>query len=129
MLNLTGNGVLLSKPIANAKENAPAQVKKTLPKKKTLTQLHLTLASTTLRTCSLCSLTYTRGAPADEALHKSHCARVVKGMEWGKDEEKAGKVEVVESDVKIKGGQRGRVISFRCDVGGKLGNKVRDPSF
>ncbi|KAL4074562.1 hypothetical protein V8B97DRAFT_1868402 [Scleroderma yunnanense] len=93
---------------------------------KTLTQLHFTLESSVLRTCSLCGLSYTRGAPDDEALHRSHCGRVQRGMEWGKEEEKeslkAGVTEVATS-VRLKNGTCGRIICFPAKVGGKIGSK------
>lgn len=97
------------------------------PKQKTLTQLHFCVDTSILRTCPLCDLSYTKGAPDDEELHRAHCSRVQKGMEWGRDEEKekvkAG-VEEVASVVRLKDGKRGRIISFRADVGGKIGSKV-----
>ncbi|KAK7023968.1 N-acetyltransferase ECO1 [Favolaschia claudopus] len=97
------------------------------PKAKELTQLHFITNKTTLRTCTQCGLSYTKGAPDDEALHKSHCARVQKGMEWGREEEKetvkAGVVEVA-SGVKLKNGTIGRIICFRADVGGRIGSKL-----
>ena len=63
-------------------------------------------------------------------MHRSHCARVKKGMEWGREEEKerekaASDITVVDEDVPLKDGQRGRIISVKADVGGKLRNKVR----
>ncbi|KAI0636784.1 hypothetical protein C8Q77DRAFT_1094610 [Trametes polyzona] len=92
-----------------------------------LTQLHFSLDTPTLRTCPLCDLSYTRGAPDDETLHKAHCARVQRGLEWGREEqreaEKAG-VEEIESRVKLSNGARGRIICFRPDVGGKIGAKL-----
>ncbi|KAI0818527.1 hypothetical protein BC629DRAFT_1256681, partial [Irpex lacteus] len=96
---------------------------------KQLTQLHFSLDTTVLRSCSLCSLTYTRGAPDDEALHRAHCARVQRGMEWGKEEErewKSGKVgvEEVEGGIKLRNGTKGRIVCFRADVGGKIGAKL-----
>ncbi|EKM55464.1 uncharacterized protein PHACADRAFT_120913 [Phanerochaete carnosa HHB-10118-sp] len=99
------------------------------PRQKHLTQLHFALDTTVLRTCSLCSLTYTRGAPDDESLHRAHCARVQKGMEWGKEEEREAKngkaqVEEVAGDVKLKNGTKGRIVCFRADVGGKIGSKL-----
>jgi N-acetyltransferase len=48
-------------------------------------------------------------------------------MEWGREEEKEGsraRVLVVQDDVKLKGGEHGRIISFRADVSGKIGTKV-----
>ena len=92
-----------------------------------LTQLHFSLDTPTLRTCPLCDLSYTRGAPDDEALHKAHCTRVQRGLEWGKEEQreavKVG-VEELQSNVKLPNGARGRVICFRPDIGGKIGAKV-----
>lgn len=97
-------------------------------KQKQLTQLHFCLDTPILRTCPLCNLSYTRGAPDDEILHKSHCARVQRGLEWGKEEAreitKAG-VEEVASSIKLNNGSKGRIIRFRADVGGKIGAKVR----
>jgi N-acetyltransferase len=98
---------------------------------KTLTQLHFNIDQPILRTCSLCSLSYTKGAPDDEALHRLHCTRVRQGMEWGREEEKdkmrgtESIVVDVRTDVKLKGKkQGGRIISFPADIGGKLGAKV-----
>lgn len=96
----------------------------------TLTQLHFCIDQSTLRTCPSCGLSYTRGAPDDESLHKAHCARVRKGIEWGREEEKErGKVSsdvtVIEEDIRTKDDQRGRIISVKAGIGGKLGNKVR----
>lgn len=73
-------------------------------------------------------MSYTKGAPDDEALHKAHCARVQKGMEWGKEEEReSAKVEltVIASDIQLKGGKKGRIIRVKADAPGKIGNKVR----
>lgn len=96
--------------------------------RQTLTQLHFALDSSVLRTCAHCGLSYTRGAPDDEALHRAHCGRVQRGMEWGKDEErdalKAGADEVATA-VKLKDGTIGRIICFSACVSGKLGTKVR----
>ena len=95
-----------------------------------LTQLHLTLGKTTLRTCPLCSLSYTRGAPDDEDLHKKHCARISRGAEWGKEEARSEgrEVTVVEEGVVIRGRdgkeERGRIVKFNANAGGKLGTKV-----
>lgn len=102
-------------------------VSKPKPKQKVLTQLHFSVDTTILRTCPLCDLSYTKGAPDDEALHKAHCARVLKGMEWGREEEreqvKVG-VEEVAVGVKLKNGKKGRIICFKADAGGKIGQKV-----
>ena len=95
--------------------------------KRNLIQLHFCTDRPILRTCPLCSLSYTKGAPDDEALHIAHCARVQKGMEWGREEErestKAGVTEAA-TGLKLKSGVRGRIISFRADVGGRIGSKV-----
>ncbi|EPQ58377.1 hypothetical protein GLOTRDRAFT_120134 [Gloeophyllum trabeum ATCC 11539] len=96
--------------------------------KKTLTQLHFSLETSVLRTCSTCGLSYTKGAPDDESLHRAHCARVQRGMEWGREEEKertkAG-VEEVTSGVRLKDGRKGRIICVKADVGGKIGSKLK----
>lgn len=101
-------------------------------KKQNLIQLHFCTDRPILRTCPLCSLSYTKGAPDDEVLHTAHCARVQKGMEWGREEErectKAG-VKEVATGLKLKSGIRGRIISFRTDVGGRIGSKVSLHSF
>lgn len=113
--------------------NAPPVKKRHLSgkpatKKTALTQLHFITDAPILRTCSSCDLTYTRGAPDDEALHKAHCARVQKGLEWGRDDEremiKANVVEV-QSRVKLKSGEMGRIVSVSAICGGKIGQKVR----
>lgn len=97
---------------------------------KTLTQLHFVLDQSVMRTCALCGLSYTKAAPEDETLHRAHCARVRKGMEWGREEErereKAGVVEVEGGAAwnTAKGKVRGRIICFRADVGGKIGSKL-----
>ncbi|KAJ7837004.1 hypothetical protein B0H14DRAFT_1116018 [Mycena olivaceomarginata] len=112
----------IEKPKTKAKQAA-----KPKPKAKKFTQLHFVTDQTTLRTCPLCALSYIKAAPDDEALHKAHCARVQKGMEWGRDEEKevlkAGVAEVA-SGLKLKNGTKGRIICFKADVGGKIGSKV-----
>lgn len=95
---------------------------------KALTQLHFILESSVLRSCTVCGLSYTKGAPDDEALHRSHCGRVQRGMEWGKEEQrqslKAGVTEVA-ANVRLKNGTCGRIICFPATVGGKIGSKVR----
>jgi hypothetical protein len=94
---------------------------------RTLTQLHFALDCSVLRTCSLCSLTYTKGAPDDETLHRSHCGRVQRGMEWGREEErevvKAG-VDELTANIKLKNGTSGRIICFPANAGGRIGTKV-----
>lgn len=102
-------------------------VKKVHSKQQTLTQLHFCIDQTILKACSRCGLSFTKGVPDDEALHRAHCAQVQKGMEWGREEEKetikAGVVQV-ETSVKLKNGRRGRIICFPADIGGKIGYKV-----
>ena len=98
-------------------------------KKQTLTQLHFTIDRSILRTCAICNLSYTHGAPADESLHKSHCSRFQKGIEWGKEDEKKrdkrGMDEVVcDSNIKLKSGETGRIIFVKPTIGGRLGHKV-----
>jgi N-acetyltransferase len=96
-------------------------------KQQALTQLHFALDTSTLRSCAKCALTYTRGAPADESLHKTHCSRVQRGAEWGREEERdaarAGVVQI-ECGVRLKEGQKGRIVAVPADVGGKVGSKV-----
>ncbi len=94
---------------------------------KALTQLHFAIDSSVLRTCPLCDLTYTKGAPEDETLHNSHCARVQRGMQWRRDEERStpdGQVSEIATGVKLKEGKSGRIISVNADAGGKIGSKV-----
>ncbi|KAF9001889.1 hypothetical protein BDQ17DRAFT_557501 [Cyathus striatus] len=74
------------------------------------TQLHFCIDQTILRSCPSCKLSYTKGAPDDEMLHRVHCARVQKGMEWGREEEKEK--------------EKGRIICFPADVAGKIGAKI-----
>lgn len=96
-------------------------------KKKSLTQLHFCIDQSILRTCLRCNLSYTKGAPDDEALHRAHCTRVQKGMEWGREEAKEmtkAAVAEVATGVGLNDGRKGRIISFKADVGGKIGNKV-----
>jgi len=92
-----------------------------------LVQLHLALDQNPHRTCKLCSLTYTRGSPEDEALHKTHCDRVQKGLEWTRDEDKdadrAGLV-LIDPAVTPSSGLQGRIVSLRADATGKSGSKV-----
>ena len=113
-----------AKPLTTTKSNSKDELK---PKKKTLTQLHFCIETSILRTCPLCDLSYTKGAPGDEKLHRAHCSRIQKGMEWGREEEKekmkAG-VQEVGSLVRLKNGMRGRIIFFQADIGGKIGSKV-----
>ncbi|KAF8630357.1 hypothetical protein AX15_002924 [Amanita polypyramis BW_CC] len=96
-------------------------------KQQTLIQLHFCTDRPILKTCPLCSLSYTKGAPDDEMLHTAHCAKVQRGMEWGREEEKeCTKSAVVEiaTAVKLKDGSKGRIICFRADTSGRVGSKV-----
>ena len=107
-----------TKPRYKGKEDRPP---------KSLTQLHFTIDSSVLRTCPLCDLTYTKGAPEDETLHNSHCARVQRGMQWRRDEERStseAQVSEIATGVKLKDGKSGRIISINADAGGKIGSKV-----
>ncbi|EIW85434.1 hypothetical protein CONPUDRAFT_48460 [Coniophora puteana RWD-64-598 SS2] len=91
-----------------------------------LTQLHFSLETSVLRTCPSCGLSYTKGAPDDESLHRAHCIRVQRGMEWGREEHKEvekANVEEVGRNVVLGDGTKGRIICFRADVGGKIGSK------
>ncbi|KAJ3855364.1 hypothetical protein EV368DRAFT_79708 [Lentinula lateritia] len=84
------------------------------PRQKTLKQLHFCIDQSIVRTCAICKLSYTKGAEDDEALHRAHCARVQRGMEWGKEEERdkagAGSVKEIVEVVKLKDGKKGRII-------------------
>ncbi|KAL0070625.1 hypothetical protein AAF712_002468 [Marasmius tenuissimus] len=99
------------------------KVKLAQPKQKTLTQLHFCVDKPTLRKCSACNMSYTKGAEEDEALHRTHCAKVKKGMEWGREEEKEDVVEV-ESRILLKGGKKGRIVCIRADATGRIGSKL-----
>lgn len=97
---------------------------------KPTTQLHF-VVNKTLQTCSRCSFSYIKGAVEDETLHRKHCLRVTRGLEWGKEEEreaeKAG-VRVIEGLLKFKdvdGDVFARVISVPASTNGKIGAKVR----
>ena len=112
-----------TRPLSGAKR----QAKPGKDKQQTLVQLHFCTDRPILRTCPLCSLSYTKGAPDDEMLHTVHCASVQRGMEWGREEErectKAGVLEIV-TGVKLKDGSKGRIICFRADANGRIGSKV-----
>lgn len=93
------------------------------------------MVNKTLKTCLKCSLSYIKGAVEDEALHKKHCLRVQRGLEWGKEEEreadKAG-VRVIEDLLRFKdvnGHIFARIISVPADVGGKISAKVSSSRF
>lgn len=110
-----------------APKRARKETRKPQEKQKTLTQLHFCIDQPILRQCPLCELSYTKGAQEDESLHRAHCARVQRAMEWGREEvreaAKAG-VEEVATDVKLNDGQKGRIICIQAHAGGKIGAKV-----
>ncbi|KAF8636501.1 hypothetical protein AX17_003316 [Amanita inopinata Kibby_2008] len=115
-----------TRTLKDTKSNTNVKAKQR-EKQKNLVQLHFCIDKPILRTCPLCSLSYTKGAADDETLHATHCARVQKGMEWGKEEEKErlkASVTEVARNVKLKNGSKGRIICFRADVGGRIGSKV-----
>ncbi|CAE6465935.1 unnamed protein product [Rhizoctonia solani] len=98
-----------------------------------LAQLHFLSSKPILVTCKSCDLSYTRGAPEDESLHRAHCLRIVRGLEWSREERTLEKplgsgspdVEVVEERCVLPNGDVGRIVRIRCDVvKGKLGQKV-----
>lgn len=118
-------------PSAGAKSKLKSKTTKKAPAK-AMSQLHFITTKTTLVTCSVCDLSYTKGAPDDELLHKSHCKRVKSGLEWGKDEDrevgmsdghKGGALEI-ETEARTRSGKRGRIICVRADASGKIGSKV-----
>lgn len=120
-------------PATSKTKAKPKTITKSAPKvgPKTLTQLHFNIDQSIMRTCSLCNLSYTRGAPDDESLHRAHCTRARQGMEWGREEEKdkmrGTETVVVEvaSGIKLKGNKKkGRIVSFPASIGGKIGSKV-----
>ncbi|KAF8072082.1 hypothetical protein FPV67DRAFT_919148 [Lyophyllum atratum] len=111
-----------AKTLTKSKENL-----KESTKQKTLTQLHFCIDQPILRACPQCGLSYTKGAPDDESLHRTQCARIQRGMEWGREEEKEtmkGGIVQVASGVRLKDGKKGRIIYFKADAGGKIGSKL-----
>lgn len=124
-----GSPPKISKTSCSVGRRTAKPAKKLAKKEDGLTQLHFSIDKPTQRTCPLCGLTYTRGAVDDENLHKSHCLRVQRGMEWGREEDKEmGKDDnvcsIVEEDVALGSGQSGRIVSAKPVAGGKLGTKV-----
>jgi len=107
----------------------PAGVRVQAETGKPMRQLTLALSSKpSMVSCNICALSYMRGAAEDEALHKSHCTRVLRGSAWSRDDEH----DAVRSDAYsvvsrcgLSSGQHGRIISIRANVGGRLGAKVR----
>ncbi|KAH6918714.1 hypothetical protein BKA70DRAFT_1554734 [Coprinopsis sp. MPI-PUGE-AT-0042] len=97
------------------------------PKQKTLVQLHFCIDQSIIKKCSICGLRYTQGAQEDMALHRTHCIRVQKGLEWGREEEKEGygsSISEIESRVTLENKKVGRIITIPCDVTGRLGAKL-----
>jgi N-acetyltransferase len=93
-----------STPTSKPKQKQKYKGKEDRPPK-SLTQLHFALDSSILRTCPLCDLTYTKGAPEDETLHNSHCARIQRGMQWRRDEERStpgGRLPEIVTGVKVR---------------------------
>ncbi|KAG6820479.1 hypothetical protein H0H93_016541 [Arthromyces matolae] len=107
------------------KENVTSE--KNRSKQRKQIQLHFCIDQTVLRACSRCGLSYTKGAPDDEILHRTHCSRIEKGMEWGREEEreviKTGVIEFARA-IRLKDGRRGRIVYFQADANGKIGQKL-----
>lgn len=121
----------LSRPSVDKKPSStPSSRWKSNPNKRSLIQLHFSIDASVLRTCPICDLSYTKGAQDDEALHKSHCASVQRGLEWTKDEIKEsikhGVIEI-ESGIRLKDGSLGRILAVNATVPGKIGSKVPFP--
>ncbi|CAE6513071.1 unnamed protein product [Rhizoctonia solani] len=98
-----------------------------------LTQLHFLPSKPILVTCKACDLSYTRGAKEDEELHRTHCLRIARGLEWSREERSleqplgtgTSEVELIEECCKLSNGVVGRILRIRCDATkGKLGPKV-----
>ena len=117
----------LTHPDAKKTKASSASSSKWKSKEKSLIQLHFSIDASVLRTCPICDFSYTKGAQDDEALHKSHCARIQRGLEWTKDEikesAKHGVVEI-ESGIRLKDGSLGRILAVNANVPGKIGSKV-----
>ncbi|KAK0185858.1 hypothetical protein F5146DRAFT_1105486 [Armillaria mellea] len=91
-----------SPPAKRVKKDIP---KATKSRQKSLTQLHFCIDQSIIRTCSMCGLSYTKGVPDDEG----PASPVI--------------IEVA-SDVMLKDGTRGRIISVRADARGKVGSRL-----
>lgn len=93
----------------------------------TLTQLFFDVQSTT-KSCHLCGLSYTAGVPDDERLHKRHCSRVNKGLQWTKEEERDGlraSYRIIEEFLHVRGSkEKARIIAVDCNGVGRIGSKV-----
>jgi hypothetical protein len=117
----------LTSKTSHNKTSLSKAVAKPPQKQSTLVQLHLLPDKPTLRECKLCGLSYTHAAAEDERVHRAHCLRVRKGMEWGREEERAlglDELEEVAKGVRLKHGKSGRIVCFRADLEGKMGRKV-----
>ncbi|KAF9265734.1 hypothetical protein L218DRAFT_859156 [Marasmius fiardii PR-910] len=113
----------LKRPLSVTDSRSTKRIKLSKPKQKSLVQLHFCIDKSTLQKCSLCDMSYTKGVEEDEALHRAHCSKAKKSMEWGREEEKEEVLEV-ESMVLLKGGKKGRIVCVRADATGKLGAKL-----
>lgn len=121
------DALIFRPPAKKPRLSTPSSKWKPNAKKQSLIQLHFSIDASVLRTCPICDLSYTKGAQDDESLHKSHCARVQRGLEWTKDEMKEsarhGVVEI-ESGMRLKDGSIGRILAVNANVPGKIGSKV-----
>ena len=117
----------------DAKKSKPSSVSssKWKSKEKSLIQLHFSIDASVLRKCPICDFSYTKGAQDDEALHKSHCTRFQRGLEWTRDDikesAKHGVVEI-ESGIRLRDGSLGRILAINTNVPGKIGSKVLLPA-
>ncbi|KIK63595.1 hypothetical protein GYMLUDRAFT_221764 [Collybiopsis luxurians FD-317 M1] len=112
------------KPIAKRVRVSQEKTRQT-----TLKQLHFCIDQSVVKTCSLCQLAYTKGAEDDEALHRAHCAKVQRGMGWGREEERekdSARVKEIQDRVRLKDGKRGRIICMDATLGGRIGTKLSE---
>ncbi|KAJ1307833.1 hypothetical protein OPQ81_001915 [Rhizoctonia solani] len=125
-LKVVGNS---QKPTSSKQASSNEKVAST----PSLTQLHFLPSKPILVTCKSCDLSYTRGAQEDEELHRTHCLRVARGMEWSREERSLEKplgaemsdVELIEERYVLPNDDVGRILRIRCDITkGKLGQKV-----
>ncbi|TFK29810.1 hypothetical protein FA15DRAFT_608577 [Coprinopsis marcescibilis] len=110
----------------SVKEKKPERNSKS--KQRTLVQLHFCVDKSIIRKCAICDLCYTKGAKDDEELHRVHCSRVQRGLEWSREVEKEGygsTIHELESMVKMEKGKMGRIICFPANVNGKMGGKLK----
>ena len=115
----------VTKPQNGKKKQDTLKSGRTKPK---MTQLHLAIDKSAMRTCSLCDLSYIQGAPDDESLHRTHCIRVQRGVEWGTEEERelqrSDDGRVIEENIQLRDGAIGSIICVRARIQGRLGCKV-----